>query len=415
MVTAGWDMADRLADQGRLVELAARTRSELEGDLMPFWLEHAADGEGLTAYLSNDLVPDHRASRGLVLHARYLWTFSALYQAYGQAQWLGLAGRALDYLQRHFWDAQYGGYLWELDADGRCLDGHKKIYGQAFGIYALAQFYQATGRKEALDTVRSIWDLIETHSHDPLHGGYVEVCNRDWAIAAGCRLSEKDQVEPKSMNTHLHLLEAYTGLYRIWRDDAVRSRLEGLIDIFTDRIYNPKTGHLDHFFDLCWQRRSDNYTFGHEIEASWLLWDAVDTIGDPNRAASLRPFVIQLADSVLQQGLDRELGGLYYEGRAGTITDPSRQWWPQAEAVVGFLNAYMLTGRDAFLDAAYSVWSFIERHLVDRRYGEWFWQTDGQGRPDHGMPKVCAWKGPYHTVRCCLEVIRRIDDMEGWQ
>lgn len=390
-----------------------RVQRELNGDLVPFWLSRAEDHRngGFVGRMSNDLVVEADAPKGLILNARLLWTYAALVPFQGDSRCLDLAVRAYDYLTRVFLDREHGGFVWQVDAHGRWLDDHKKIYGQAFVLYALTEFHRATGRTEALQQAKDLFDLVERYSHDAAHQGYVEVCERDWSVAQGCPLSAKDMAEPKSMNNHLHLLEAYTRLAEVWRGHAIRTRLDELIGLFRDRIWNPETGHLDHFFTMAWQRRSHNYTFGHDIEASWLLWEAAETLADPKVMAGVRPLVLDLARATLDQGVDAS-GGLCYEGRSGQVTDPNREWWPQAEAVVGFLNACQVSGDPVYFRTALAAWTFIERYIIDREHGEWFWRVDSQGRPDPSEPKVSEWKEPYHGVRACLQVLHRLETLQ---
>jgi mannobiose 2-epimerase len=357
--------------------------------------------------MSNDGIIDPKAPKGLILNARILWAFSALYRFNEDNRYLGMARRAYDYLQTYFWDRSHGGAFWQVDFQGRPLDDKKKIYGQAFYIYALAEHFQAFGGEPGAELAKQVYELIENNSRDKTYGGYVEVCNRDWSIAGDLRLSEKDMDEAKSMNNHLHLLEAYTNLYRIWPDSRLRQRLTELIDLFDWRITDQATGHLNHFFDETWQPKSNNYTFGHDIEASWLLCEAAEVLGDPNVTSRAQRLALRLARITLDEALDED-GGLCYEGQGGKITDPKRQWWPQAECVVGFLKAYELSGDLSFLEAAQKVWQFIEKYFIDRENGEWFWRVDRNGRPDPNEPKVSQWKGPYHSVRTCLETIRRL-------
>ncbi len=401
-------------DTHEIRRFSDRVRAELHGDLMPFWLNRAEDHDrgGFIGRMSNELVVEADAPKGLVLNARLLWTYAALAASTGDPRCLDLAARAYDYLIRFFLDREHGGFVWQVDARGRWLDGHKKTYGQAFVLYALTEFHQAAGQTDALQQARDLFDLVERHSHDAAHKGYVEVCERDWSVAQGCPLSDKDMVEPKSMNNHLHVLEAYTRLAGVWRADAVRTRVREIIGLFTDRIWNPESGHLDHFFDMAWRPRSDNYTFGHEIEASWLLWEAAQASADPEVAAGVRPLVLDLARSTLDQGVDAS-GGLCYEGRSGRVTNPNKEWWPQAEAVVGFLNACQVSGDPVYFQAALAVWDFIERHIVDPEHGEWFWRVDAHGRPDRTEPKVSEWKEPYHGVRACLQVLHRLDTLQA--
>jgi mannobiose 2-epimerase len=386
-----------------------RVRDELYKDIIPFWLTHAVDDDygGFIGQMSNDLTVDPTADKGLTLNARLLWTFSALSRFEASAKHLELARRAYDYLEERFWDERFGGAFWCVDHLGRLADDKKKIYGQAFYVYALSEYYRATEHAAALERAQELFELIERHSYDGVDGGYLETCNRDWSVADDVRLSDKDMNEKKSMNNHLHLLEGYTNLYRAWCHEDVKRKLAELIDVFQRHILDTATSHLGHFFDETWQLKSDTYTFGHDIEGSWLLCEAAQVLGQPERIAAVTNSAMKIAEAVREQGLD-EGGGLFYEGKAGNVIDANKEWWPQAEAVVGFLNAFQLSGRHAFLEAAFSCWEFIERHVVDRTHGEWFWRVARDGTPDLHEPKVSEWKSPYHNTRACLETIRRL-------
>lgn len=393
-------------------EFSLAIRNELENNLVPFWLERSVDPEygGFIGQMSNGGTIDPRAPKGLILNARLLWTFSALYRFNEDNRCRDMAGRAYDYLEAYFWDRSHGGTFWQVDFKGHPIDDKKKIYGQAFYIYALAEYCQAFINDLALRRAKQLFDLIETNSRDQTYGGYIEVCNRDWSVAEDLRLSDKDMDEKKSMNNHLHLLEAYTNLYRIWPDTQLRQRLTELIDLFDRQIADPTSGHLNHFFDETWQPKSANYTFGHDIEASWLLCEAADVLGDPNVTLRTQRLALRLARITIAEALDDD-GGLCYEGQAGNVTNPNREWWPQAESVVGFLNAYELSSDRSFFEAAQKAWVFIEKHFIDREHGEWFWRIDRTGRPDPAEPKISQWKGPYHNVRACLETIRRLQQI----
>ena len=384
-------------------------RDELQNNLVPFWIERSIDSEygGFIGQMSNDGTIEPKAPKGLILNARILWTFSALYRFNEDNRYLDMARRAYDYLETYFWDSRHGGTFWLVDFRGHPLDDKKKIYGQAFYIYALAEYYRAFGSEPAMKLAGQVYDLIESNSRDKIYGGYIEVCNRNWSVAEDLRLSEKDMDEKKSMNNHLHLLEAYTNLYRIWPDTRLRERLTELIDVFDQQIVDPASGHMNHFFDETWQSKSSNYTFGHDIEAGWLLCEAAEVLDDSNITSRTQRLALRLARITLAEALDED-GGLCYEGRAGKVTDTNREWWPQAESVVGFLNAYELSSDRSFLEAARKAWSFIENYFIDKKNGEWFWRIDPNGRPDPTEPKVSQWKGPYHNVRTCLEAIRRL-------
>ena len=390
--------------------LATKLRDHLFGHIMPFWCGPALDHEqgGWMACLANDLTPDRTQPKGLIVNARILWAFSAVHQAKPDAQYRQMANRAFEYIINRFWDVKHGGAIWRLDDSGKVLDDSKKIYGQAFYIYALTEFHRAFKSEGALHRALTLFEMIEKHAHDDEFGGYVEVCRRDWSEAGpDARLSDKDMNEKKSMNNHLHVLEAYTNLYRETKSPDVEMRLLELIQIFLDRILDARTGHLHHFFDEEWRVRSDTYTFGHDIEASWLLCEAAEVLDDPALLARVRQVALQMADKVLAEGVLAD-GGLCYEGKAGKIIDAGHECWPQAEAIVGFLNAFQLSGEPKYVIAAERVWDYVERNLIDRVHGEWFWRINEDGKPDAKLPKMSEWKGPYHVSRACLETMRRL-------
>jgi mannobiose 2-epimerase len=393
-----------------LQKFSAQINEHLFGHYLPFWCGPALDREngGWMGWLSNDLQPDRSQPKGLIVNSRILWAFSAVHRVKPLPVYAEMAERAFDFVMNKFWDAQPGGAFWRLDDSGNMLDDSKKIYGQAFYIYALAEFHRAFIRPTALARAKALFELIERHAYDAKFGGYIEVCNRDWSEAGSeARLSDKDMNEKKSMNNHLHVLEAYTNLFRVWPEPRVAERLRELIELFLTRILDSRTKHLHHFFNEQWQVRSDTYTFGHDIEASWLLFEAAEVLGDEKLLARVRVVALEMAAVVLNEGFDAR-GGLCYEGRDGKVIDPGRECWPQAEALVGFLNAFELSGNQAFFAAAGRTWKFIEASLVDRVHGEWFWRINPDGQPDQKLPKVSEWKGPYHATRACLETLRRL-------
>jgi len=389
----------------------SRVRDQLFGHILPFWCGPAIDNEqgGWMAWLSNDLTPDRTQPKGLIVNSRILWTFSAVFRARPDPLYRQMAERAFEVVMNRFWDTEYGGGFWRLDGEGRVLDDSKKIYGQAFYLYALAEYHQAFGGTAALARARELFELVELHAHDSRHGGYWEVRRRNWDEAGpDARLSDKDMNEKKSQNNHLHLLEAYTNLYRAWPDPRVAQRLRELIELFERYIIDERTLHLHHFFDETWAVRSDTYTFGHDIEAGWLLCEAAEVLGETALRHWTEALAVRMAEVALREGLDAD-GGLCYEGKAGKIIDSRKECWPQAEAVVGFLNAHQISAEPSYLAAARQIWNYIEEHLVDRRYGEWFWRINEDGQPDPTLPKVSEWKGPYHASRACLETLRRLE------
>lgn len=390
-------------------DLRQRVEAELTTDILPFWLKYSIDNEygGFRGQIANDLTIDRHAAKGLILNARILWTFSKAFSVYRDPIYLATARRAYEYISQYFWDNEFGGVYWMVDCEGRPLDTKKRIYGQAFTIYALAEYAHASGDQEAIAMAMQLIERIESASHDDVSGGYFETFERDWTAAADQRLSEVDMDEKKSMNTHLHLLEAYTTLLRRREDATVRFRLAELIEIFLKHIVDPATQHFILFFDEEWHPRSKVISFGHDIEGSWLLCEAAEILGDSGILQRVREVAVMMAQAVYDQGLDTD-GGLLYEADPTGIIDYDKHWWPQAEAVVGFMNAGALTGRQQFMDAAERSWAFIEQHIVDRENGEWFWLVSRAGVPDASKDKVGPWKCPYHNSRTCFAVMERL-------
>jgi mannobiose 2-epimerase len=393
-----------------LQALNESVQRELREGLLPFWQTQVIDYQngGFIGRMANDRTIDRRAVKGLILNTRLLWSYSALYR-YAQADSLKtLATRAYDYLVDKFIDPEYGGAYWFLDAQGNPVDVKKKIYGQAFALYALAEFYRMTEDKKVLDLACRFFDLIEEHALDRRNGGYFETFERNWSESDDLRLSPVDMNEKKSTNTHLHLLEGYTNLYRIWKTKLLEQKITDLLKLFLAHIINQDTLHFNLFFDEEWTPKSERISFGHDIEGSWLLLEAATVLGQAELIASVKEVSLNMARRVLQQCVDRD-GGLFYEADPSGIIDTDKHWWPQAEALVGFVNAYQLSGEDTYLKAAMKTWNFIEKHIVDKKDGDWFWRVSKERKPYKDDPKVSEWKSPYHSCRACLEIIERID------
>ncbi|GIO32618.1 MULTISPECIES: AGE family epimerase/isomerase [Paenibacillus] len=382
---------------------------ELKNNILRFWAEKSVDTArgGFYGEIDGQLRVNERADKGLVLNARILWTFSAAYRHYKDEQYLEIAGRAYDYLIGHFLDRDHGGLYWMVDADGHPSQDKKQIYGQAFAIYALSEFYLADGRQEALDASIELYQLIERHSHDPIHRGYIEALGRDWTYTSSFSLSNKDLNEKKSMNTHLHVLEAYTNLYRAWKSPTLASSLTRLIEVTLEKIVDRATGHFRLFFDEEWNAKGSHISYGHDIEGSWLLMEAAEVLQDQTLLERVRAVAIRMAEAVLAKGVDHD-GGIWNEADPDGVTDANKDWWPQAEAMVGFYNAYELTGESKFRAAAIHSWKFIQTYIVDREHGEWHWGVDPNGSPLPGGTKISAWKCPYHNGRACLEMLSRL-------
>jgi len=348
-----------MIDKGQINDFLKNAQNELGQDILPFWIKNCQDddpaqrwaGGGFIGRMSNDGTIAKDAPKGLVLNARILWTFSAAYRFKKNEEYLQMAKRAYDYIMQNFVDKKFGGAYWLLDHTGKAIDDSKEIYGQAFLIYGLSEYYLATADSAALEKAKEIFSLIEKHCHDDANKGYFETFSRDWKAAEKAMLATGDPREKKTMNTHLHLLEAYTNLYRAWKDEKLKARLNELIEVFQGHIINAETFHFKLFFDEQWHSTNNIVSFGHDIEGSWLLTEAAEVLGQPNRATTVREWSLKMAQAVYEQGLDGD-GGLFYEGKDGKIINSDKEWWPQAETVVGFLNAYQLSGQEKFLRAA---------------------------------------------------------------
>jgi len=418
-----------------MANLREQVETELRTNILPFWLKHAVDEQygGFRGQIASDLTIDPFAHKGLILNARILWAFSKAFSVYGEDVYLQTARRAFDYVIERFWDTEYDGFFWTLDYLGRPVESKKRIYGQAFVVYSLAEYYRATNDQGALTRALRLFEAIEAASHDALHQGYFETYERDWELAREQRLSSVDMNEKKSMNTHLHLLEAYANLLRCGekREAAdlisalqpkapgrragesrhvLRGRLKELIQIFFAHIINRETHHFRMFFDEAWHSKSDHISFGHDIEGSWLLCEAAEILGDERLRSEARQEAVKMAQAVLDQAVDPD-GGLLYEAGPSGFIDTGKEWWPQAEAVVGFLNAYQISGQEHFLKAAERSWEFIQGFIIDRQHGEWFWKVSREGVPSQDKLKVDQWKCPYHNSRMCFEVMARLKNM----
>jgi mannobiose 2-epimerase len=394
----------------RLRTLAEAMARDLEENVLPFWAREVVDEEhgGFLGFLSAEGVPEPLAPKGGVLCARILWVYSAAMRRTGNAGHRRMADRAFDELRGRFWDAEHGGTYWMLDGFGRPLSDRKQTYALAFSLYGLAEYHRATGSAEALERAVSLFRTIEAHASDPAHGGYWEARARDWGPLADVRLSDRDENAPKTMNTHLHVMEAYANLLLAWDDPVLRERLGALVLLHLARILDPATGHLALFFDERWQPASRIVSYGHDIEASWLLVEAAEAVGDRALVDRAKAAAVLLARATLAEGVDAANGGVFAERHEDGSLDDDKHWWMQAEAVVGFLNAFALTQERPFLAAAEGAWAFVERFLIDRVHGEWRWRVERDGTPVPGLPKVEPWKCPYHNSRAALEVRDRV-------
>ncbi len=389
-------------------QLRNEMHSELENNILPFWMNKMEDNEegGFYGQITGEDELKPEASKGAILNARILWTFSSAYRLLKKPEYLETATRAKRYLIDRFYDPQYGGIYWELDYKGNPLDTKKQIYAIGFAIYGLSEYARATGDEEALAYAQQLFDVIEQHSFDSEQNGYVEALTRDWQPIEDMRLSDKDENEKKTMNTHLHILEPYTNLYRIWKDEQLERQLRNLIEVFITRILDPQTGHLNLFFEEDWTNKYRIYSYGHDIEASWLIHEAALVLGDPEVLKRIEPIIIRIAQAA-DEGLNPDGSMIYENFLDKQKIDRELHWWVQAENVVGHINLYQHFGNTEALDTAVRCWEFIKTKLIDHEQGEWHWSLLPDGTVNRRDDKAGFWKCPYHNGRMCMEVIER--------
>lgn len=379
------------------------------GNILSYWMKYSPDGinGGFVGRIDNDNKCDYDAEKGAVLNARILWSFSAAYNQEGKEEYLEMADRAYEYISTHFIDTEFGGVYWTVNADGVPLDTKKQVYAIAFCIYALSEYYLASKKEEAKELAIALYKDLVAKSFDKENTGYFEAFTRDWKEMEDLRLSAKDANEKKTMNTHLHVLEAYTTLYRIWKHQGLKVQIYILIQNFLQHIIDTNTGHLILFLDEDWNRKSEEISYGHDIEAAWLLLEAAEVIESEALIAKVKELSLKMADAAAE-GLGDD-GSLYYEYEpSSNHLIREKHWWVQAEAMVGFINAYQLSGKEDYLQKSLAIWNFTKTNILDQKNGEWFWGTRDDGRIMQGQDKAGLWKCPYHNSRACIEVYKRI-------
>lgn len=377
-------------------------------DILAYWIKHAIDGKngGFVGRIDHNGNIYYDAPKGSVLNSRILWTFSAAYNLTKDHQYLEVAQSAFHYFVERFIDKEFGGVYWTLNYKGGPLDTKKQIYALSFAIYGLSEFYKASNNENAKELAIILHNAVVKYSYDKNNGGYIEALTRDWKPLGDLRLSPKDANERKSMNTHLHVLEGFANLYRIWPAEIVKEEIAGLITIFLEHIISRQTGHLLLFFDDKWNSKSSIVSYGHDIEAAWLIQEAAESINHQQLVSKLKDKSIVLANAA-SEGLDTD-GGLWYE--YDSLTNrmvKQKHSWPQAEAMVGFFNVWQVTGDEKYLHYSLRSWQFVKKYMHDKKCGEWFWGVNEDYSPMSNEDKVGIWKCPYHNSRACIEIIRR--------
>ncbi len=399
--------------------------NELHDNILSYWMKYGLEKNGQGFYgavdLNNEAVSG--ANKTSVLNARILWTFAAAAKKYPGKAYEEIAHLAYRVVTVDFADIEHGGYYMELSADNEVANDIKHTYAQAFVIYSLSKYYEFHPVTEVMDKIQGFFHFLDRKAKDPKHPGYIESFTRNWNIYEENRMADNN--EPKSMNTHLHILEAYAAVYKIWKDDLVKQRLTELLEIFIHHIIR-EDGHLGIFFTEEFSETDSSKaicSFGHDIEASWLIWEAAEILGNESIIAKIKPLILKMADAVLRVAVDKD-GGLFLEStRFGSHVRTNKHWWLQAETLVGFMNAFQLTGDLQYWDTVKLAWDFIDKHVIDHEGGEWFTKVDRLGKAyliepeDDPSPyyrndwKIDPWKCPYHNGRAMMELNDRISGL----
>jgi len=377
-------------------------------NILDYWLKNTIDKEngGFIGEINHQNVINNNSEKGAVLNARILWSFSAAYAVEKNPEYLKTAKRAFQYIKDYFFDKEFGGIFWSVNADGKPKDTKNQIYAISFVIYGLSEFYKIFKNEDALELAQSLFYKIELYSKDYKNKGYLEAFTRDWQEIEDLRLSEKDANEKKTMNTHLHIVEAYANLYTIWPNPKLKDSIKEILEVIALYFINKYTWHLKLFFDENWKEKEDVISYGHDIEAAWLLQWCAEAIEDEVLIKNYQKYAVAFADAT-KEGLDAD-GGLWYE------YEPKEQkliaekhWWPQAELWIGMINAWQLTQNEEFLEITEKNFEFVEKYIIDHKNGEWIWGVYADYSPIL-KDKAGFWKCPYHNSRACIELIKRL-------
>jgi mannobiose 2-epimerase len=387
---------------------------ELE-DILSFWMKYTIDEKnaGFYGQLDNNNNVYEEAPKGSVLNARILWTFSSAYNLTQNINYLHTASRAFDYIRDHFIDKEFGGVYWSVNYKGEPLGTKKQIYALSFAVYGLSEYYSCSKNEKALELAIALYNAVVEHSYDNINGGYFEAFTRDWKEISDMRLSDKDANEKKSMNTHLHVLEGFANLYLVWPDKNLLGKITELINIFFDHILDKETNHLKLFFDERWRSKAELISYGHDIEAAWLIEEAAVITQNKDLIQKARSQSVKIANAAAE-GLDKD-GGLWYEYEpANDHLIKEKHSWPQAESMIGFFNAWQITGDESYFQRSLNSWKFIQQHILDKSMGEWVWGV----KEDYTImekEKVGIWKCPYHNSRACVQLIHRIESLNHFK
>lgn len=380
----------------------------VENNILKYWMEKMVDAENGGFYGrrdGNDCL-DIEAPKSAVLNARILWAFSAAYRVLGKEEYLDMATRAYLFMESFLIDKEYGGVYWSVNSKGEPLDTKKHVYAMAVTIFALSEYVRATQNNEALEYAKGVYYNIESMTADCTNSGYIEALSRHWHPVDDSRLSDKDELMERSLNTHLHLLEAYTNLYRVWPNTVLTQRIKNLLGVLIEKMINPDTSHIGMFFTNEWKEGKEIRSYGHSITTAWMLLDAARVLENHlliRKVAEKAERMVEAADEGLQPN-----GGMIYmsicEGNHLRHVE-DYHWWVQAESMLAHWYLYGYTGQQDYLSPVIKGLQFIKDHLLDHENGEWFWSWSEEKGYNRTDDKAGIWKDPCHNTRMCLQII----------
>ncbi len=374
-------------------------------NILSYWEDNTIDNlhGGFIGHIDYPDIKQHKMNKGIILNSRILWSFSAAANHYKNDKYAAICKRSYNYLKQYFNDEIFGGVFWEVDYLGTPTNKRKQVYAQAFTIYALSEYYLFSKDEEVKNWAITLFNLIEEKSFDRKDNGYIEAFAKNWDAIEDMRLSEKDENYAKTMNTHLHILEAYTTFYKIHPEKQVKNALINLITLFTDKFLS-KDFHFHLFFDEKWTLKSSVYSYGHDVETAWLLIEAAKIINEPLLLSKIEQIAVKVVDRFIEVAIDEQAGTKNCIDLTTGIVDTDRHWWPQAEAMVGIFYVYKITGDEKYHELVLRIWDFIDKNVIDHTHGEWLGVIDKNGNHDPKNEKVGMWKCPYHNSRACIQI-----------
>ena len=401
------------ADFKRIKEFRDEVAADLKDNLLPWWSLKTPDyvNGGFYGRINGSDSVFTEADKGGIMNARILWTYSAAYRITKDTSYLRLATRAKDYCLEYFIDKEFGGAYYTLDYKGVPKNTVKHIYTNSFFIYGFSEYARATGDNEALETAKAIFELFEKYALDQESNGYFEVFSRNWERVRLRMIGESSDNDEKTMNTSLHLMEAYANLYRVWPEERMAARLKNMVELFLDKIIDNNTYHLINFMDRDWNRTSEVDSYGHDIECSWLLHEAALLLGDKPLIERVEDVSVKIAEAV-EIAIQPDGSLIYEKDRATGHVNENRSWWAQVETIVGYFNAWEISGSDKFLNYSINCWNYTRDHFIDKTNGGWFQIVNPNGEVRRG-DKAGHWVCPYHNGRMAMEIIERVEKLQN--